>query len=128
MFRLETPPQPPLTNTVIRSAMRSALKGSPRALGTLEFAITRKNLTSSDARRAHRYVLLMQTRSHVHGSRVKSWMHAAEKGKRKREAMLLLTSGPWRDIEEQEDAKLALKYLALLGQYLKDLKEWEKAS
>ena len=122
MFRIE----PPLTNTVIKSAMRSALKGSPRALGTLEFAIARKNSTSSDAYRAHRYVLLIQARSHVRGNRVKSWVHAAEKGKR--EAILLLTSGPWRDTEEQEDAKLALRYLALLRQYLEDLKEWEKVS
>lgn len=126
MFRLETPPQPPLTNTVIRSAMRSALKGDLRSLESLQHVMNHRSPAVADARRAYRYVLLMQARSHVRGNRVKSWVHAAEMGKG--EAILLLKSGPWRDKEEQEDAKLALKYLALLRQYLEDLKEWKNAS
>lgn len=119
------PAPPPLKNTIAKSAMRAALKGDLRALETLKYAIDHKARDAADARRAYDYVLLIQARDNVRGSRVKSWMHDAERGKP--EAIRLLQSGPWKK-DEREDAQLALKYLALLRQYLEDLKEWKKAS
>lgn len=114
---------PPLTNTIVKSAIKSALRGDARAIDVLE---TCKKSNAPDAKQASiglQYVRVMQARSHVRDRQVKKWMHDAEKGKTaipRLKAMVLEKSA------EQEDAKLALEYLELLRKYLEELSKWKK--